>query len=228
MAAVVTESVGCGTPAYKKEQAARLLQEKYGETFEITAMRGSGFLGDYYSVIAYSDEYPDLLFSASVENDYKSISDTYVTKRLCSRISDKISQNMGMLNCNYYILTEAQISGTVVTDPEVTLDDYLKESPKNVFTVYVFLDEENANAQNIVSAFSNLLSGLPSLRGTMTLYLVDPELLGNIQEYLNTHDNTYAEFDDMTEDAYIGYVDFGDGVISLTETELREMAGDRL
>ena len=60
--------------------------------------------------------------------------DSYVTKRLCDRLSDKISQNLGILENDYFVFTEAMLGDTLLTDPMVSLEDYMKDGP-NKFTV---------------------------------------------------------------------------------------------
>lgn len=228
MAAIVTELSGCGSPSQRKRQAATALREKYGEVFEITAYKPEGFLDDYYVVIAYSEEYPNLPFQASVNIKSGNVSDSYVTKRLCDRISEKVSMNLGMLETEYFVFTEAMLDGTAVTDPEVTLKEYMKEGPGNRFTIYLCIDKERAAIGNIVSAIGNMLNDLTEMSGTLCLYLGNQGMLSDIQEYVTSHDNTYSEFDEMTEDAYIGSVRFENGNLSLTESDLKEMAGDRL
>ncbi len=228
LAAVVTELSGCSSPSLRKKQAAEALQQKYGEEFEISAYKSEGLLDDYYTVIAYAAEYPDLPFKASVNTKTGNVSDAYVAKRLCDRISDKISLNLGSLETDYYVYTETMLDGTAVTDAMVTLEDFMKEGPGNRFTVYLFMNREGAAVQNIVSAFGNILNDLTEMSGTVCLYLADEEMLAGVQEYVTSHDNTHSEFDEMTEEAYIGSVSFENGRISLTENNLKEMAGDRL
>ena len=148
--------------------------------------------------------------------------DSYVTKRLCDRLSDKISQNLGILENDYFVFTEAMLGDTLLTDPMVSLEDYMKDGP-NKFTVYLCMNQENANIQNITEALGKLLDGITGIHGSIAFYLMDSELLKNVQEYVTSHDDTYGDFDEMVEDAYIGSTEFENGSFYLSEDALREM-----
>lgn len=218
---------GCVSPAQKKEKAARALQEKYQERFEITAFRDSGIFNDYYTVKAYSVEHPDLLFEASVNNEGDGISDAYVTKRVCERLSEQVSRNLGELQNDYYVFTQAMLEGTVLTDPEVSLEDYLADG-SNKFTIYLCMDENGADVKNITTAMLNMMKDISRIRGSVAIYLADSETLAWIQEYVTLHDDTEEDFFERTDPAYIGSIQFEDGKLSVSEVELKEMAGDRL
>ena len=218
---------GCENAKARKKQAAEALEQKYHEKFEVTDYRNAGFMADYYTVQAYADEYPDLLFEASVDIKSGNVMDSYVTKRLCDRLSDKISQNLGILENDYFVFTEAMLGDTLLTDPMVSLEDYMKDGP-NKFTVYLCMNQENANIQNITEALGKLLDGITGIHGSIAFYLMDSELLKNVQEYVTSHDDTYGDFDEMVEDAYIGSTEFENGSFYLSEDALREMAGGRL
>lgn len=228
LAAVTVGLSGCKGPAQMKKEAAEALEQKYHEQFEVLACKEGGIFKDYYTVQAYSVEYPDLIFEASIEDESGAVMDGYVTKRLCDRISEKISQNLGKLENDYYIFTEAMFAGSLVTDPEILLEEYVKREPENKFTVYLCMDKNGASAENIVSASVDMMNGISGISGSVSVYLGDAKLLVDIQEYVTSHDTTYAEFDDMTGEARIGSVPFENGSFCLTEENFRKMAGDRL
>ena len=226
MAMAAAGLTGCENAKARKKQAAEALEQKYHEKFEVTDYRNAGFMADYYTVQAYADEYPDLLFEASVDIKSGNVMDSYVTKRLCDRLSDKISQNLGILENDYFVFTEAMLGDTLLTDPMVSLEDYMKDGP-NKFTVYLCMNQENANIQNITEALGKLLDGITGIHGSIAFYLMDSELLKNVQEYVTSHDDTYGDFDEMVEDAYIGSTEFENGSFYVSEDALREMAGGR-
>lgn len=228
LAAVTVDLTGCKGPAQMKKEAAEALEQKYHEQFEVLACKEGGLFKDYYMVQAYSVEYPDLIFEASIEDKSGAVMDGYVTKRLCDRISEKISQNLGKLENDYYIFTEAMFSESLVADPEILLEEYVKKEPGNEFTIYLCMDKNGASVENIVAASVDMMNGISGISGSVSIYLLDTELLADIQEYVTSHDTTYAEFDDMTDEARVGCVPFENGGFCLTEENFRKMAGDRL
>ena len=210
-------------PISKKRHAAEELKQKYHEEFKIISYSGIKLSQDYYTVEAYSVEYPNLIFRASIDNKSGDIMDSYVTKRLCSRISDKISQNLKTLKDDYYVFTEAMLEDTLLTDPTISIEEYLKEETSNIFTIYLCIDQNGSSAQNIVTSVNNMLNGLPEFSGSVEIFLTDTNLLARIKEYVESNSDTYFEFDEMTEDTYIGTISFENGHVALTEYTLNKM-----
>lgn len=219
---------GCASPNQRKKQAAEALRKKYNEEFEIVSVREGGMLRDYWTAEAYSVEYPELVFKASIDNESGAIMDSYVTLRLCDRLAKQMSKNIGALENDYYIFVEAMLGDSVLTDPEVTLEDYLADAPGNRFVVNLCIEPIEDSAKAIASELFHLLDGIQGINGSMKIYLTDVELMEKVQEYVKSHDNTYHDFDEMTQEALIGSVPFENGTFSLTEIRLKEMAGDRL
>lgn len=217
---------GCGSNAQRKKQAEKALEQKYQEKFEITEYKDAGFMADYYIVQAYADAYPDLLFQASVDIESGSIMDAYVSKRLCDRISDKISQNIGTLTTDYYVFTEAMFENTLLEDPMATLEEYMRESPENEFVIYIFLDEAGTEKENISKSLKNMLNEIPGLTGEAAFYRVNSELIMNIQEYLASHDGIYHDFENMVSTFYVGFAEIENSCFFLREDLLSKMAGD--
>lgn len=228
LSVALTGLEGCASPAHDKKKAAKMLQEKYQEEFEIIDYKSAGFFEDYYSVRAYAVEYPELVIKADVDTKTGGMSDTYVVRRLCERISSKISENLRELSCNYYVFTEEILGYSMSTDPNISLENFMKENYGSEFVISLCLDKKDADIANIVSASVNMLNGISGMKGTVCIYLTETDVLTEIQEYVTTHDKVYGEFQDITEDAYIGHVDFENSGFVLTESALREMAGDRL
>lgn len=223
--AMATGLYGCASPSQRKAQAKKVFQEKYHEEFEIISYKKASFFEDYYTVKAYAVKYPDLIFRASIDNDSKAFSDSYVMKRICDRMSNKISQNLSTLKNDYYVFTEAMFSDSLITDPEISLEAYIQSEPANKFTIYLCLEQKETNIESIVSSVNHMMDGIPEISGSVSIYLVDSKLLTKIQEYVTTHDNTYSEFDEMVEDARIGSVEFENGNFYLPGSILKEISG---
>lgn len=217
---------GCESNAQRKEQAEKALEQKYQEKFVITEYKDAGFMADYYVVQAYANEYPDLLFQASVDIESGSIMDSYVSKRLCDRISEKISQNIGTLNTDYYVFTEVMFENTLLGNPMATLEEYMKESPENEFVIYIFLDEKGTEEENVSKSLKNMLNEISGLTGEVALYRVNSEMLTNIEEYLSSHDGIYHDFENMISPFYVGFAEIENSYFFLREDILKRMAGD--
>ena len=69
-------------------KAKEFLEKKYNESFEVTDYMGQPFMSNYYEVRAFSNKYPEMMFTASVSNDKEGVSDSYAAKLVSKRFSD--------------------------------------------------------------------------------------------------------------------------------------------
>lgn len=228
MISALTGLSGCANPASRKEQAKKELEKKYGETFQVTSYNGGAFLEDYYTVEAYADAYPELPFLASVDVKTGNLSDSYVTKRLCNRLSERAMENLFELKDDIYVYTEADLWGTVLTNPEVSLEDYMKDAPKERFNIHVFINHQESSLADIARELNKTLDGISHLNGSLCLYLGSEEQIEKVREYTESHDELYQEFKELTDPLYVGTFDIVSGNVSVTEYALQEMAGDRI
>ncbi len=226
--AAVAGIEGFVSPSVRGKQAEAALNEKYQEEFVVTSVKEGSFFQGYYTVTAYAQEYPELLFQASIENETGNLSDSYVSKRVCDRLSEKISWNLGTLETEYYVFAEAMLGETLLTDPEILLEDYLAEYPYSRFTVYLCINRDGCSASNIVSSVAHMLDDIPAINGSITIYLPNAELMNRIQEYVASNVTTYTDFDRMVEEVRIGSLAVNEGKFALTEENLRDMAGELL
>ncbi len=217
---------GCSASARNQRKAEKALLEKYGEEFEITDYRRGGLFQGYDTMMAHPVDEPDLTFYLDL-SDSGRVSDAYVTAKVCQRISRQIEENISGLEETYFVHTFARLPVSYLEDPDVTLSEYLEEGP-NRFGIQLFLRHTDAEAVDIVMALLPMMEGLEEVDGWVSIYFVDDAMMEDVKEYIATHDQLYDEFREMTEDAYIGTIDFEQGGFSLTEPRLREMAGDRL
>ena len=228
MAVALMNLNGCMNPALQKKQAEKALEEKYGEAFQITNYNGVAFGDDYYTVDAYAEAHPEIPFLASIDLKNGVVSDPYVTKRLCGRISDKVIENIAAIKDDIYVFTEAALDGTLLTDPEISFEAYIQEMPETKFYIHIFIDHQASTKKELVNELLKTADGFPQLNGSLCLYFGTEEQLNNIREYAESHNELYREFQTMTDDMYIGTYKIVNGNVLLTEYELMEKAGDRL
>lgn len=228
MAAALIDLNGCMNPALQKKQAEKALEEKYGESFQITNYNGVAFGDDYYTVNAYAETHPEIPFLAAVDLKSGVVSDPYVTKRLCSRISDKVIGNIAAIKDDIYVFTEAVLDSTLLTDPEISFEEYMQEMPETKFYIHIFINHQTSTKKELVNELLKTANGFYQLNGSLCLYVGTEEQINNVREYAESHNELYHEFQTMTDDMYIGTYKIINGKVLLTEYELTEMAGDRL
>lgn len=228
MTVVSGSMAGCTLPSVGKEKTEKALEKKYGEEFKVLSFNNPSLFQDYYSAEAYAVAYPEIPFSATVSENFNDVTDSYVTKRLCDRISEQLSKNIASLQDEYYIYTQAMLDDTLLTDPMISLEDYLKDSPGEEFTVHLFIEMKENSLEEIANALINLMNGVQNLNGSICLYLVDSESLQETKEYIESHTRLYQEFMDLTDKSYIGSVELNNSSFVLTTDKLREMAGGHI
>lgn len=109
------------------------------------------------------------------------------------------------------------IGDTLLTDPDVSVEEYLKEMPGNQFTINLCIEQVAGSSTRVASALRQLMDGVPEISGHITLYIAEADLIAQIRDYITTHGEIFAEFDDMTAQALIGSVPFENGNFSLVE-----------
>ena len=120
------------------------------------------------------------------------------------------------------------LDDTLLADPNVSLDEYLKDSPGEQFTVHFFIVQKENTLNEIATSLINLMDGIEGLNGSVCLYLSDEKLLQEVQDYTSSHVKLYQEFMNLTDSVYIGSVEVTNGSFFLSTEKLTEMAGDHV
>lgn len=208
--------------------AISLLNEKYNDTFEIEEVQSHSIFRGYYTVIAYQEENPDLLFRANVNTDGTAVSDNYVSKIVCKDLSNKVARNLDALKGIYYIFTQVLTEPTMLNNVRITLEEYLEANPKNKFTINVNYCPEETNAEEVYSGLCNILNGLDSISGKINLCVIDEEMFSKIQNYMETHDRCYDEYKHMIEEYSAGMIEFKKGTITTSKEEIMKILENKL
>lgn len=180
-------------------KAKEILEKKYNDAFEIIEYRGQQMLADYYEVKAVCKNNPDLKFTASVEADYSGVSDSYAAKMVSKRFSDIVSRNLNDINGYVYVFSETFIKEYPLPGADISVEDFSNIVDNNLMKVFVFICEENETAENMYSAYQNSFKSLEAFSGTLAWYIVDEDMLKNIQKYIESNISLSFDFIRMTE-----------------------------
>ncbi len=219
---------GCNKTKSQEALAIELLNAKYNDQFLIEEIQSQNFLEKYYTVIAYQKDDTNVLFKAQVDFDGENISDNYVSKKLCERLSDKIARNLNELPGIFYIFCEPMVEVTVLKDVNITIEEYMKISPKNRFVIYLNYSPENALSGDVYSALSNLLKDVEGVSGQVQLYIMEEEMLKDVQDYVENHDALYDDYEDMVEQYLAGILEVENGKLTATKDEVERILGNKL
>lgn len=211
-----------------EEIAIELLNKKYNDNFEIEEIQSHSFFRGYYTVIAYQEENADLLFRAYVNSDGTGISDNYVTKLVCSDVSDKVARNLDNLKGIYYIFTEVMLELTMLDNVNTSLEEFMETFPNNKFTININYCPEEVSAEEVINALNGTLENLECISGKIHLYIMDEPTLSKVQIYMENHDKCYDEYVSMVEKYSAGIIEFEKGKIKSTKEQINKILENKL
>lgn len=191
---------GCGAKEKKKE-AERLLEEKYGEAFTVTSYKGYNLGDTYYTVTAYSDDWPTLPFEAHPSLDGSGVTDGYAGRRVCRKVSDLVSENLaGVMPCSVYVHTVAEPADSICPDPDVSVEEFAGTwMPDSRFHIYVHIDNRDWEDVDISGYLQYAMAGLSTIEGSLTVCFSDADTMALTREYVETHTGLGESFFHMLD-----------------------------
>ena len=224
----MAEICGCGNTMHDKEIAKKLLEEKYGQTFEVETIVETRILDEYYTALAYPSDDPDLLFKVSVSADGQRETDNYVSKCVFKKLADLVGKNLDNLNGYFYIYCTPLVERTGFTDPEMEVEEYLEQVPNGKINIYLHYAPDQMDAENLYHCLQNVYKGIGNedMEGMIYLFIVDENGLDTAQDYLESHDQIYVEYRKKMDSYYKGYVKIVAGKPDCSKDEFVRKVGD--
>lgn len=145
---------------------------------------------------------------------------------MCARIEQKISENWrgGGGEGKYLVHVESLVSGVSLSDPEMTIDEFVKDNPSNRFTISIFFvplfeqDKDPHNAKWVLP--DNVLGDLYMLPGgTVNLYIVNKQQFSEVERYCVSTDTVISEHPDIRYEFPSVSIPFENGCMYWTDVE---------
>ena len=232
-AGVILTLTGCMSSEEHKDLAKDLLEDKYDEEFVISKNLGEGFhldegiekgfMTDEYSVEAYSEEYPEIIFDATVFPDKSKVSDTYAVKRILYSTARKIEDNLKGLGGDYYVHIIPLVYDTGIDDPEAGIEELVENNDKNSYTVYLLYSPDDEADKTTYQYVSNMFQGLECMNGKVSFYVLDRKTLNKAEKYIEENKELYQEFRELTNAGHKGFIEYEDGKPDMDEAEFLKM-----
>jgi len=217
----------CGSSDnYRKQRAKRLLEAKYNRTFEVVKLLPVyGPLFDppkHYDVTAYDTNLPKMVFKASIDTEDDLFSDNYVDRMVCRKITQKLEENMDDLPANHYIFSHTIGLQPFVDDPEISIEEYLKQTYSDFIVVTeMYIVPEALDAGKLYNSLKKSYEGIECVNGNITVFILNQKQMDSIREYLDTNDNLYFEYSKLIEGTFSVFVPFDHGTIQMSEEEFK-------
>lgn len=192
---LTTLLTACAGNEAREAKAKELLSEKYGKQFEISEIYRQGLTLPYFEAWAYDTENPDLVFSVTVDLEGEGFSDTYVQKCVCSKISDSVSMHLDDFPGTFFVNTETQGMQPYADNPNIDVKGYWELNSDNQFVISVFSVPETSDIRMVYQSLNDILSDISYLDAKVNFYIVDNESLQKVQDYFETYDKSYMDFE---------------------------------
>lgn len=138
--------------------------------------------------MAYPDNDPDIRFTGTtVSMKEEDVTDTYVTWKVCDKMEQLIGENIADVGFPYMVYVQPQFTYTEITDPDISIQDFIDQGGNNSYHIYLFSSEEIAREQIL-----DVLSGTHGINGEIDLYKTDE--LERIRNYIQKHEVLYSDF----------------------------------
>jgi len=211
---------GCSRSSDRRNTAEILLEQKYGEEFSVIKYDGQEMLNDYYSVTAYCNDNPDIVFEAKVNNDAKAVSDNYWAKHLCAGISETIYRNLDA-GAHYYVQSTLMIDDIYQTDLNMTLEECAEKKILSGLTVYIFTNETDDLA-GFYNSINRGLGQMPELYGSVRVYYTTDDQLKSIQQYLTSNARMDSGFEEIASSLQRGSFAYRNGKLEASENDFAD------
>lgn len=219
---------GCTKMMSDEAFAKKALEEKYGIPFEIEEIQQTHLFDEYFTVIAYPEDDPELLFQAHIDSDGENFSDNYVSRLISQNISEQIEENLDSLPGFYYVVAAELSANERLSDSSISVSEYLESNPENDFNVYLFYCPDNENNEADIPALYNgisqMFNNLNGINGMVYLYIGEERFIKDVHEYSVENDMFYDDFDNWADSKSVGYFQFVNGEIQISADKFRKMA----
>ena len=157
-----------------KSTIRQVLKERYDQDFTITKYSHYFFLNILWqegtdTYMAYPDNNPDIRFTGTaVSMKEEDVTDTYVTWKVCNKMEQLIEENIGDVGFPYIVYVQPQFTYTEITDPDISIQDFIAQDGNNSYHIYLFSSKKIAREQVL-----DILSGIHRINGEIDLYKTD-------------------------------------------------------
>lgn len=210
-------NMSCTTPPDYEAQATRLLEEKYGEPFEIVEVFTPSPTSGNYKVGAHPRSAPELIFNATVAMDGSSLTDGYVCRCVSAKIENQMRENLDGLEGDFLVKAGAAVKTIDSTDTGMSIAEYQAGRPALGYAIYLVYFPGATGASEIYNTISHSFDGLNELHGNLYLYITDDSTLEAVQKLFAQTANADSRFDDLVADSGCVQIAFENGTLAIDQ-----------
>ncbi len=173
------------------------LSEKYEREFACQEIRNPDFNDDFYRVIAYPFDNPNALFETRIQYDNQNNTDELLVKEACLEYAEKMLGRIKVLNGDIYIWIRSLYRFPDTEVKKISIHDLQQLSSMNKYQINVFYSEGENGSDDINELINQMLNADQDVSGVLFLYRIPSKSFADIQNYLESHDQIYMDFNDI-------------------------------
>ena len=177
--------------------AVDYLAEKYDREFAYQEVREPDLNDDFYRVIAYPFDNPNALFETRIQYDNKNNTDELLVKEACLNYAEKMLNQIKVINGDIYIWIRSLCRFPDTDARQLSIHDLQQLSPMNKYQINIFYSEDENESDDINGIINQMLNEDPDVSGILFLYRIPSKIFADVQNYLESHDQIYMDFNDI-------------------------------
>ena len=197
MSAKLGSLSACGIDKKEWENQTReMLQEKYGEDFEILSIGKSyGNMGNMtYTALCRPKGEEDCLFLTEADKEGTYFQDEYISTLISQKIEHVLEESLQGIAGDCYVHVAPGSKYVDSSDTDMTLEEFLQRNPKNRFAVYAAIEGEPGQIEKVRAALNQALEKIDKINGSLRLSFLDQEGVEAVRERMEQQGITDSRF----------------------------------
>lgn len=206
------------------DKVCRALNEKYGETFVVTAI-GDRLNTDGAKLYVHPADNKDLLFTARINRETGVVDDNYIEEKVNykveSIVADSFDKRNISVNSRCMVVTKEPL---IVENEDYTPLGFKETYNFDHYTLYLVIRQGDFTAADLLAAFENANNSV-GVKLVMICYIFEPENYSACIEEMKIYAEMGATMIKSHSPVSAFNVIAENGVCSVTESELAEKTG---
>lgn len=201
------------------DKVCRALNEKYGETFVVTAI-GDRLNADGAKLYVHPADNKDLLFTARINRETGVVDDNYIEEKVNykveSIVADSFDKRNISVNSRCAVVTQEPL---IVENEDYTPVGFKEKYNFDHYTLYLVIRQGDFTAADLLAAFENANNSV-GVELVMICYIFEPENYSACVEEMKIYAEMGATMIESHSPVSAFNVIAENGVCSVTESEL--------
>lgn len=197
MSAILGSLSACGIDKKAwEDQTREMLQEKYGEDFEILSIGKSyGNMGNMtYTALCRPKGEKECLFLTEADKEGTYFQDEYISTLISQKIEDALEESLEDMAEDCYIHVAPGSKYVDSSDTDMTLEEFLQRNPKNRFAIYAAIEGEEGQTEKVTAALGKALENIDKINGSLRISFLDEQGVEAVRERMQQQGITDSRF----------------------------------